>query len=78
MKMQKLKEWLLRYGSISPWEAIEHIRMTRLAAYIKILKDRGWKIETVIIRDVDPDGYPLTYARYYLRGIKEVVKSEKV
>lgn len=73
-KIQKLKEWLLRYGSITSWEAIQGFRETRLAARIKELKAKGWEIETKMFYDRDPDGTPIQYARYYLRSIKEAKK----
>ena len=57
-------EHFKKYGSITPWDAVERYRCLRLGARIYDLRQRGYRIAT----------YPekaksgKTYARYFLKG----------
>ena len=44
-RMLLLKTWLLRNGAITPIDALEHLRIYRLAADIHRLRDAGWRID---------------------------------
>jgi hypothetical protein len=65
-KMDMIKEHLIKYKTITSWEAITLYKETRLASKIEILRNkRGWKIET--IKFVSEEGTP--YAKYFLRSL---------
>jgi len=49
-KIQQVKDHLLKYGRITQWEAITHYNYLRLADGIYKLRDKGWNIETKILR----------------------------
>ena len=68
--LNRVKEWLLRYGTITSWEAIEAFGCTRLPVYISKLRKSGWEIETKLHDGKDRFGEKTHYARYHLRRIK--------
>ncbi|MBR7069556.1 MAG: hypothetical protein IKI30_03810 [Oxalobacter sp.] len=64
-KTSQVLVWLLTYGSITSWEAIEKFKATRLADIIYRLR----KAHNIIREDVrceDVNGNPCVYGRYHL------------
>lgn len=64
-KQEQLKAHLLKYKSITSWEAIEKFAATRLAAMIFLLEKHGWKFERKSIRRKEGDTQA-NYTRYTL------------
>ena len=56
------------FGSITPMEAISDYGITRLGARIWDLKDRGYLIQTDMIRARNRYGEPTHYAKYTYKG----------
>ena len=56
-------EYMKHYGSITPWEAIEHCGCLRLSARIADLKAKGYNIGSVNVKHGKRH-----YSRYFLRG----------
>ena len=66
-KASKVRNYLIKHGSITSWQAIKLFRATRLAAMILILRRKGWNITTEMKKT--DEGY--IYAKYhYLRENK--------
>ena len=64
-KTSQVLVWLLTYGSITSWEAIEKFKATRLADIIYRLR----KAHNIVREDVhceDVNGNPCVYGRYHL------------
>ena len=71
-KHQKVKDHLIKYGSITSIEAIEKYRATRLAAIIFNLRHKeGYDIRTIMVDHVDQYGDNTQYANYVLKGRDE-------
>lgn len=65
-KVDLIKQHLIKYKTITSWEAITKYKATRLAATISDLKNkRGWNIDKVMF--VSEEG--TMYAKYFLRGL---------
>lgn len=60
-KLEQVMNHLKKHKAITSWEAIQRYRATRLADMIYVLKNRGWKFNTVTVKK---DG--CSYARYVL------------
>lgn len=70
----KVRNHLIRYGSITSMEAIELYRITRLAAVIYLLKNKRYPlmdIETLMVYYKDGFGEQKKYAKYIFKGFKE-------
>lgn len=68
--LNRIKEWLLRNGSITPLEASDAFGCMRLSAYIYRLRHTyGWHIETDFIMGRDMHGEPMRYGKYVLKSI---------
>ena len=63
-KKQKIKEHLESGKSITSWEAIELYNVTRLAAIIFNLKEKGWIIKTTNMSKKNNSGETIKYAKY--------------
>ena len=63
-KHQKIKEHLESGKTITSWEAIQLYNVTRLAAIIFNLKEKGWIIETTNIIEKNNSGETIKYAKY--------------
>lgn len=59
-----IKRHLVDKGHITSLEAINLYNVTRLAAYIHILRDRGWNISAETVTGVNKFG-SYHYARYH-------------
>ena len=70
-KSQKVREHLLRYGSITSWQAINLYGETRLSDVILKLRQKGWDIRTIMCEFQDKYGNTGMYANYVLKGIEK-------
>ena len=66
-KSELVKQHLLKYKTITSWEAIQNYGATRLSAIIFNLRDRGFQIDTLMIEYTDRYGNAGQYAKYVLR-----------
>lgn len=63
-----IRKHLVSYGSITSWEAIQHYRVTRLAAVISLLKKDGLEIDsTPQFEEGDGTKTGRHYTKYVLR-----------
>lgn len=62
----RVLDYIERCGSITQMDATKDLDVMRLAARIADLKEKGVKIETVMVDGVNRFGEPTKYARYYL------------
>jgi len=46
-QIRKIENHLLVHGKITSWTAIRLYRITRLSAYIHMLKEKNWEIDPV-------------------------------
>lgn len=70
-KSQLVREHLLRYGSITSWQAINLYGETRLSDVILKLRQKGWDIRTIMCEFQDKYGNIGMYANYVLKGIEK-------
>lgn len=63
-KINKVKNYLLKHGNITSWQAITMFRVTRLAAVIHYLKKDGWEISTELKKTDEGN----IYAKYTYLG----------
>jgi hypothetical protein len=63
-KQELLRAYLIKYKSITSWEAIQKLKATRLAAMIFNLEKSGWKFSR---KSIKSDG--TSYTRYTLASI---------
>lgn len=68
MKNQKVLDHLIKHGSITSWEAITNYRATRLSDIIYRLRERGYDIDTVAVKNTDGRG---THAKYVLKSVSK-------
>ena len=70
MKGSKLRilDYLKRHGSITSVEAFQLFGITRLAARIKDLRDKGYLIDTVMLNSVNRYGEDVRFAKYVWKG----------
>lgn len=61
-------EHLRKYPWLTSKDAFELYGITRLAACIFDLRERGYYIETVMVETTTRFGEPCRYARYILKG----------
>ena len=66
----KIIDYIHKYGSITPLDALREFGCMRLATRIFELKEDGYKIKTVIEKSKNKNGEPVHYARYYLQEDK--------
>ena len=63
---EQVKEYLEKHGSITSWQAITDMHITRLSAHIYSLKHKdGLPIAAELITDTK-DGKPVRYTKYTL------------
>lgn len=60
---EKVLAYIQRHGSITPFEAFERLRITRLAAVVFHLKKCGYAVQT-IMRTKVIDGETIRWAEY--------------
>jgi hypothetical protein len=67
-KSELVRQHLLRYGSITSWQAINLYGETRLSDVILKLRQKGWDIRTIMCEFQDKYGNIGRYANYVYRG----------
>lgn len=67
-QLDAILKHLKKYGSITPYEALQEYGCFRLGARIWDLRDLGYEIDTEIESSRNRDGHVVTYARYQLKG----------
>lgn len=67
-KTELVRQHLLKYGSITSWQAINLYGETRLASVICNLRNKGYDIRTIMCEFQDKYGNIGRYARYILRS----------
>lgn len=70
-KTELVRQHLLRFGSITSWQAINLYGETRLASVICSLRDKGYDIRTIMCEFQDKYGNIGRYANYVLKGIEK-------
>ena len=63
LQLNQIRNHLLIFGSITSWQAIQKYGITRLSGYIYLLKEKGFKIDTVSKRNAKNTG---NYGLYIL------------
>lgn len=63
---------LKEYRVITPLVALNRYGCFRLAARIKNLRDKGWRISTNIIEAYGDHGEKKRFAQYYLDNLRRV------
>jgi len=63
---EKILRYMKEHGSITPMEALRHIRCFRLGARIFDLRAEGIEIKKSMESHKDEDGNVVRYARYSL------------
>lgn len=64
----KVLAYLQKHGSITSWQAITDLRVTRLSSIIYRLKNRGYKISAFDRERIDDDGNKHRWVEYRLVG----------
>lgn len=67
----KVLQYIKVNGSISSMQAFYHLGVTRLAARISELRERGVGIESTTVNGKAKDGTPIHYSVYSLSHEKE-------
>lgn len=60
-------EHMIKYGSITPMDALAEYGCMRLAARIADLREDGIEVETDMVKGKNRFGKTVKYARYYLK-----------
>lgn len=70
-------EYMRKFGSISPMEALGRMGCMRLASRISELKKDGYLIESESETALNRFYDPVRYTRYYLKGERDVSRTSK-
>lgn len=73
MKMnqrERIKNYMLDWGSITPYEAFRDLGITKLATRISEMVKAGEEIEKTMVSDTNRYGEPVHYMRYSM-GVKK-------
>lgn len=62
-KASKIRNYLIKHGSITSWQSITMFRATRLAAEIHNLRKKGWYITTEMKMTDEGNAY----AKYHFK-----------
>ena len=74
-KTGQVKEHLMKYGSISTWEAITKYKATRLSHFIYMFKKQGLDISTETVKSKDINGNTVRFAVYHLNKTPDLETS---
>ena len=58
--------YLNHYKAITSMEAFRYYGITRLSSIIHVLRNSGYKIDTIMVRDRSRSGEPCRYAKYVI------------
>ena len=62
----RILEFLLEWGTITPYQAFEQLGITKLSTRISEMRAAGVKIKKEMVSDVNRYGDPVRYCRYSL------------
>jgi hypothetical protein len=65
-KTEKVRKHLIKFKSITSWQAIELYKATRLAAIICNLNKKGWVIDPKQMSSKNKDGETSRFVKYML------------
>lgn len=60
-------QYIKDYGSITPLEALQEFGCMRLASRIRELKEKGYEINSCIIKSKNRYGKNMHYSKYFLK-----------
>lgn len=63
---EKIINYIHKYGSITPLDALREFGCMRLATRVFELKEDGYRIKTVMEKAKNKSGDTVHYARYFL------------
>ena len=50
-QLSQIKQHLLEYNTITSWQAITKYGITRIAEHVRVLRNRGFEIETKWVKE---------------------------
>lgn len=62
----RILEFLLEWGTITPYQAFEQLGITKLSTRISEMRAAGVKIKREMVNDINRYGDPVRYCRYSL------------
>lgn len=65
-QVEKVLIHLIKFGTITSWEAIQTYRITRLSDKILLLRRKGYNIHTINSSHVNKEGIKTEFATYKL------------
>ena len=65
-QVEKVLNHLIKFGTITSWEAIQTYRITRLSDKIYLLRKKGINISTIDSSNINQDGIKTEFATYKL------------
>lgn len=65
---QRILDHLLKYGTITSWEAIKEYGCTRLSQYIYLLRNEGYLVIDFWEKSTNRFGEPVHFKKYVLGG----------
>lgn len=63
---ERIVQYMLDYGSITPMQAFENLGITKLATRIGEMRERGIEIQSEFMSGKNRFGQPVRYKRYFL------------
>lgn len=64
---EMILKYITDFGSITPLEAYKELRIMRLASRISELKEKGYPIDSVMVKSKNRYGKPMRYAKYFFK-----------
>ena len=68
--------YIMNHDYITSEEAFEMFGVTRISSVISDLRDKGYKIDTVMVEHVNRYGNSGRYGRYYYKGLETEAEAE--
>ena len=65
-QVEKVLIHLIKFGTITSWEAIQTYRITRLSDKIYLLRKKGINISTIDSSNINQEGIKTEFATYKL------------
>ena len=65
-QVEKVLNHLIKFGTITSWEAIQTYRITRLSDKIYLLRKKGINISTIDSSNINQEGIKTEFATYKL------------
>lgn len=64
---QKIVKYMLKFGSITSWEAYESLGITQFATRVKELKEQGYRFKTRWEKSKNKEGKTVRFKRYFMK-----------